>query len=374
MFQYRCATRHCLEMIKPESGLAWILCEWHTDYVLGWQDGAKSIVSIKSREPDSGFWTIARLFSDGGLGTLFERWIECGRPRESRWLTNGGLDQDCRSLRDACSSNKGIETHITDLKDRFKASESDTRAFLNSLRIYNKFPDVEHFRALDVENYCRPLLKSHNPTSDMGRVLYDAIYNLVAEAAAALGEDRSEWLLASQGSLDEFTLLQRDIQRRFVTRQDVLDAFRAIVTQVSAELPAAVPGTTRLTKKLVKGNVVPTAIAAARRARREWAQYEYANTPPIPNGDPAADFGRLRAIVTSEASESQRIARQSGEPYGDAMLSEIQRRIGALTRDMKDFSGLDSRVLMGLVYDLTARCEIWWSDWFDPDLPDRESA
>ncbi|NDU75683.1 hypothetical protein GWI34_24100 [Actinomadura sp. DSM 109109] len=376
MFQYRCATRHCLEMIKRESGLAWILCEWHTDYILGWRDGTKSIASIKSREPDSGYWTIARLFSDGGLGTLYERWSECGRPQESRWLTNGGLDQDCRTLRDACSSKNvdAISVQAANLKDRFKASKDDTEKFLQSLRIYNRFPNVEYFRALDIEEYCRPLLASQNLSLDMARPLYDGVYDLVTQAAAALGEEEGHWLLASQGSLDEPALLDREVQKRFVTRRDVLEILQALGVQSNIELPNPVPGTTRLTKKLIKGNVVPSAIAAARRARREWTQHEYENTPPIPSGHSGANFGKLRAIVTSEASESQRIARQTGELYGDEMLNEIQRRVGLLARDIAGYPGLDSRLLMGLVYDLTARCEIWWSDWFDVDSSNQESA
>ncbi|MFC9973219.1 hypothetical protein ACFVH6_20240 [Spirillospora sp. NPDC127200] len=376
MFQYRCATRHCLEMINPDSSLAWILCEWHTDYVLGWQDGTKAIVSIKNREPDSGYWTIARLFSDGGLGTLFDRWNECGRPQESRWLTNGGLDIECRSLRDACSSRSStsISQQATTLKERFSASKPDTEKFLQSLRIYSDFPRVEHFRALDIEDICRKILASHKIETNKSRLLYDNIYGLVVDAAASLGEERGDWLLASQGALDEIHLLRQEVQKRFVKRQDVLEVFRAITAQSNADLPSRIAGTSKMIKKLVEGDVVPSAIAAARRARREWTTYEYENTPPIPNGDPSSNFQKLRALVTHEASEAQRLARQGGEPYGDAMLCELQSRVGALARDIADYPGLDSRLLMGLVYDLTARCEIWWSPWFDLDASNEEPA
>lgn len=103
-FQYGWVARHALEMTDPSSELKWILCEWHTDFILGWAESFTP-VSVKHREPNSGRWTVATMFSDGGLDTLYRRWDELGRPAQGRWVTNGGLDSECQALAKACSES-----------------------------------------------------------------------------------------------------------------------------------------------------------------------------------------------------------------------------------------------------------------------------
>jgi len=79
---------------------------------------------------------------------------------------------------------------------------------------------------------------------------------------------------------------------------------------------------------------------------------------------------RLRSRVVLEATDAQIDAAKHGQPYGDRMYDEMRARMRALATEPSSLSALTPALLMGLVYDLTARCEIWWSERFDPDAPE----
>lgn len=371
-FQYGCALRHCLDMARPGSGLEWVLCEWHTDFALGWSDGERTLVSVKHRELDSGFWTVARLFSDGGLDVLFRRWDECGRPAECRWVTNGGLDANCRRLKDDCSSRdkRRLQSQARMLSGRFGADAAVVIDFLSCLRVDSDPPPARFLQAVDTENYVKPTLSDLQLDVSAAATAYRAALELVRAAAKGCGEAPQPWLLSSRGSLDSDSVISVEIARRSVSRQQIIEALRAAAAPAAAVLPPATGHTTRLARKLKAGDVVPTANSAARRARLAWTQFEREVTPPLPGDSVGLDLADLRARITSEAAESQAMARKGGSPYGDRMLTDLRNRVATLARSLPGGVGLDGHLLMGLVYDLTARCEVWWSPEFDPDAGD----
>jgi hypothetical protein len=373
-FQYGCALRHCMDMVRPGSGLAWVLCEWHTDFALGWTDGARTIVSVKHREADSGVWTVSRLFSDGGLSTLLDRWNRCGRPQESRWVTNGGLDVECRRIQNACASSDAasLREMVIHLSGRFRGDDSnfdhDTiENFLSGLRIDSDVPPARYLRAVDAENFVQPALIELNLDPSTASNVYDAVLRLVRSAAESCGSTPQDWLLSSIGGLDSDETLRVERSRRMIYPDQVLSTVRQVAEPITAVLPPPTRETTRLVRKLKAGDIVPTITAAARRTRRSWTEYERGFSPPLPGDADGIDLADLRARVVSEAADAQLRARPGGTPYGDRMLSDLRGRVALLARDLPGARQLDSHVLMGLVYDLTGRCEIWWSEEFDLD-------
>jgi hypothetical protein len=284
-------------------------------------------------------------------------------------MTNGGLDRECRRLRDGCAScdTSVLGSFAGELQPRFKADQASILAFLRVLRITNDVPQAAHVRAVDVEEFARPTLLALTLAVEAAADVYDAVLDLVRDAARAAGPERGPWLLSSPGALDSGQLLARDRARRTVTRQQVMRVVRQAAAQAATALPPGGLPTTRLVRKLKAGDVVPNVTAAARRARQAWTEYERGVTPPLPGEAYGPDFTALRAILTAEAADAQRIAREGGEPYGDRMLADLQDRVGILARDQPSVFNFDPRLLMGLLYDLTAQCEVWWSPEFDVD-------
>jgi hypothetical protein len=369
-FQYATAVRNCLAMVASVSSVTFILCEWHTDYVIGWQDKSCALVSVKYREPDSGAWTVPRLFSEGGLAVFMRRWLECGRPKESRWLTNGGLDVDCRQLRDACAGGRqsSVRDFAQDLAARFGQAAADVAAFLSTLRLDSNLPAVDNIRVLDVDQYARRALRELGLAPDNADEAYGAVLALVEAAAQSFGDSPDGWLVAEPGALDEDWLIRDNVARRLITRQQVIDVLAARAQPAAATLPTLTPPITRLLAKLKAGEIVPSVLAAARRARRTWTEYERGLTCPLPGQPIGLDFQALRERLTAEATEAQLAAFMSGiEPYGNLMLKDMFTRVAAVACDRSQSQYPTARLLMGLVYDLTAQCEIWWSSEFDVD-------
>ena len=366
-FQYATAVRYCLDMVRPISRAEWVLCEWHTDYVVGWQDNTYTLVSVKYREPDSGIWTVPRLFSDGGLATFMKRWNECNRPSECRWMTNGGLDLECRALRDKCASSRinDMGTISAELASRFDQPANDVAQFLSALRIDNTCPKVEHIRILDIDRHARTVLRELEMAIESAPDAYDAVTQIVRSAAQGFGESPGPWLLAAPGVLDAGWILKTSVAQRLITREHVMNALRSAAVPAAASLPTLTQPVTRLIAKLKAGEIIPSAMAAARRARRAWTEYEHGLSCPLPGTPIGPDFAGLRALLTAEAAEAQLSASRKEAAYGNEMLAGMLDRVASVAREQMGAYGLDSRLLMGLVYDLTAHCEIWWSAEFD---------
>ena len=106
-------------------------------------------------------------------------------------------------------------------------------------------------------------------------------------------------------------------------------------------------------------------MAAARRARLAWTEYERGLSCPLPGVTIGPDFVGLRTRLTAEAAEAQLRARSEAEgAYGNAMMADMYNRVSTVAGEQAQAYDLNARLLMGLVYDLTAHCEIWWSEEF----------
>lgn len=370
-FQYGWVARHALEMSDPTCDLEWILCEWHTDFILGWTT-AFAPVSVKHRESNSGHWTIATLFSDGGMLTLYRRWHELGRPEQCRWVTNGGLNPECRALAKACASadTGALDEWLGKHAFRFVgASRADALAFLLTLRIDNNSSQVRDQRILHIERFARPALRTLGLSSREASALYDAVVGIARSASQGLGgTEPRKWSSSRADAFDTAVLAAADSANRVIRPGPIRLLARKLASPAAAEPPPEPASDTTLIKKLRRGDVVPTAEMAARRSRMSWTAFEATYSEPLPLDGQPSKFESLRWRVVSEAADSQVDAERHGQPYGNRMYQEMRARMRAVAAE-PFLSALTPALLMGLTYDLTARCEIWWSERFDVDAP-----
>lgn len=372
-FQYGWVARHALEMTDPSSGLKWILCEWHTDFILGWVDSFTP-VSVKHREPNSGRWTVAKLFSDGGMKTLYDRWHELGRPTQCRWVTNGGLDTECQALAKACAGvDHGALASWCD-KHRFRfdsATRADVIAFLTALRIDNDSSRTKDQRIVHIDTVSRPALRGLGLSGVSAAAVYDAVVDIARTASQGFGgTEPTTWSSSSATAFDAGVLAAADSAKRVIRPEFIAALARKLAMPAAAEPPPTSAEQTTLLKKLQRGKVVPTAEMAARRARMGWTAYEATYAEPLPVAGQPSVFETLRSRVVLEATDAQINAAKLGPPYGDRMYEDLRARMRALSAERLSLSGVTPDLLMGLAYDLTARCEIWWSERFDLDAPE----
>ncbi|USQ77804.1 dsDNA nuclease domain-containing protein [Ornithinimicrobium cryptoxanthini] len=371
-FQYGWVARHALEMSDPRNDLEWVLCEWHTDFILGWATSFAP-VSVKHREPNSSHWTIATLFSDGGMLTLYRRWYELGRPKQCRWVTNGGLNRECRTLAKACAStdtdalDNWLDKHVF----RFVgASRSDVLAFLLALRMDNNSSQTTDQRILHIERFARPALRALGLSTREAPAVYDAVVGIARTASQGfVGTEPTTWSSSRADAFDSAVLAAADSTKRVIRPGPIGHLARKLAAPAAAEPPPEPAADTTLIKKLRRGDVVPTADMAARRARMGWTAFEAMYSEPLPLDGQPSKFESLRSRVVSEAADSQIVAERSGQPYGNRMYQEVRARMRAVAVEPSPLGALTPDLLMGLAYDLTARCEIWWSERFDVDAP-----
>lgn len=377
-YQYQVVARHCFDMGSSE--LLWILCEWHTDYIMAFSGGRYVLVSVKHRELSQGHWTLRRLCDDGGLKTLCARWRECHKPHQARLATNASLDRDATRLAKACASSDiaSLREFARNLRENLDChTNKEALEFLSSLRIEHELPPRRYIRAHNIETYVRPMLARTQGRRLDGPAVYDAIVDVVRQAARAVDNDQDHsWALSTLDALDSSTLLEQDLQRRLINQERIDARLQKIPRKGPALLQVDTQresiGESRLSKKLRRGGIGETGIHSARRTRRSWATFAAQYSAPLPHEDDLVDD--LTTRVLHEASLAEADAWSDSATYGRKMLSLLNERLCPENIGVPHEVHVDRLHLLGLVYQLTDECKVWWSPEFDVDGDSEEAV
>ena len=124
------------------------------------------------------------------------------------------------------------------------------------------------------------------------------------------------------------------------------------------------PPPSRLQVKLEAGGLGPTATDSAARLRASWYGFERSRRLNVPGGDSAFDDLRVRVQELVAGSESR--TRSDGD-YGSAMHVDVRDTVSVRALPSEMPFSLDDQLLLGLVFQLTDECAIWWSDPFPID-------
>jgi hypothetical protein len=376
-YQYQVVARHCCDLGSGD--LLWILCEWHTDYIMAFSDGRYVLVSVKHRELSQGHWTLRRLCDDGGLKTLCARWRECRKPHQTRLATNASLDREAGRLAKACASGDApvLREFARDLRQSLGCiSDEEALEFLASLRIEHELPPRKYIRAHNIETYVRPMLARKQARRLDSPAVYDAIVDVVRQAARAVDNDQDHsWALSRFDALDSTTLLEQDLQKRLVNQERIATRLQQIPHKGQALLQVDNQREpieeSRLSKKLRHGGIGETGIHSARRTRRSWASFAAQYSAPLPHEDDLVDD--LTTRVLHEASLAEADAWSENATYGRKMLSLLNERLRPENIGVPHEVHVDRLHLLGLVYQLTDECKVWWSPEFDVDGESEEA-
>ncbi|QWB25497.1 DUF4297 domain-containing protein [Streptomyces koelreuteriae] len=378
-YQYQVIARHCCEFDNSE--LLWALCEWHTDYILALSGHRFILVSVKHRERSKGNWTLTSLCDDGGLNTLRARWEECRKPDQVRLATNGALDRRAKQLAKACAT--GDAKLLKDFSEELQvklgcATPHDAFEFLMRLRVEAELAPRKHIRAINIESHVRPMLRRQGKRNlEAGRV-YDSIVQVVEEASRSVADNREDvtWTLSRFNSLDHDTLREEDIARRLITAEHVAKAVDRVPKfdnpLLQTHLTPNGQTETRLAKKLRQGGIGETGIQSARRTRRSWTTFAAQYRSPLPlEGDLVDD---LTTRVLHEAAMAEAESFSPNATYGREMLRILHDRLTPNSIGAPSEIDLDRLHLLGLAYQLTDECKIWWSPEFDLSDDEEEVA
>ena len=371
-YQWEIGARTCIAMLtQPE--LAGILCEWHEDHVVLFKGGTAELVSVKHREPSEGPWTLRGLCLEGGVAHLYRRWLALGRAPGCRVFTNGGLNTsegEARSFAEACHSRSPDEVRgfVGRIQSHLGAEDADdVVAFCLILSIEAARPGRAHIKASNIQDLMMPALAALGIPTAYPHKPYEACVSLVERASRDQEQKVTLGSIADVDRLDGNVALGELLQSRTVTpsqvRAAVLNAVTAGGIPLAPQQP--IPTTSVLVRKLSRGGVGPTAIRSAQRERALWAELEARFRGDLPGADSEVEDLRTRVLDGVAAAEEEILSQEHRAAYGPELLAMVRQRLTVEGLTRPPMFPLEDVHLLGLAFQLTDECQVWWSEEFD---------
>lgn len=374
-YQADLVARRCVRMLVDDE-IVEVICEWHEDYIVRFASRPCEIVSVKHVEPGQPVWTLRALWAEGGVGHLFARWQRLGGDCTCRLETNHGLrpgEWEPAGLAHACS--KGDSATLMAWAEKLVGivGEDDADAvaqFLAVLSFDVTLPDRRSIEAFNIESVIRPTLDEAGIRHDEPAVAYRSIREAVENAMVSSDPQLVMDSLANPDALSFNATMARVLAVKTLKRSDVLLAITGDGPRgrlLLAEPGAPTPGRTRLVKKLERGGFGPTAVRSAVRLRANWLRHSNRWSTGLPGSASGIEDLSARVLVFAGDAEGEVRAPGSDAPHGVSMRNALVRRLeeSGLAEDATP--PVSYELLMGLVYERTEACEIFWSEEFDPD-------
>jgi len=382
-----------------------IICEHHEDWVVVRSDEAE-LVSAKHRDPSVAvFTTIAQLLGDGGLAHLFGRWHAMSELPYCRLVTTAGLgrgpaqelSETAQALRNLAEGGqmllasddhekvivqfaKGLQQHAEGfLPDSWRAAIAAgaadpadgnlelTGRFLSMLRIDEGKPSRTYISHAAPNMYCGPILGVLGHDVLMASSVWEAVlalFRVRMRAAGPMPRGALPHVQAGQPRLTSAALAERALAARTVTMSDIeLTVRKAIANQAGYRPLVPPPRVTRLGIKMDEGLCTDNSIERAEQLRSDYRAYWRDRGSGDPLARPAQR--RLRQALLRISDDSTAAITGPGKSLRGADLwREIQTRVEAMPAGEWS-EDLDAELRLGGICDLTARCQVWFSQRFD---------
>jgi hypothetical protein len=242
--------------------------------------------------------------------------------------------------------------------------DSEVRLFLTGFSVDEPTGNREHITAINCQQVVAPALAAAKLDALTVTVAHDRVVKLVHDCNQDRPVDQSAMLnyLADPDRASNEARAEERIGRR------AIDVTRLLAILVEPEIPAAQvqlsfddppprEGST-LERKLSLGGFGPTTIEAARTLRANWEALETRWRADVPGGDPTFDDLRARALAV--AAKAERVT-MTAAGYGLAMHSDLEAKLTVDALERRPPFAISDDLLLGLAYELTDECRIWWS-------------
>lgn len=379
-----------------------IICEHHEDWMID-VEGDVELVSAKHREPASGPWTtIASLIGDGGVGHLFGRWLLLGQTTTSRLVSSAAASKTgaefmrCTELARRRAhgpalgddENELLDTTIDaavrvvllyrkglppewcapdDAKIADVVVTPDQRAiflsFLSSLVGDLSRPSREVVRHAAANMYALPLLRALEQPAALAPLVWEAVLPLFETRMRARGPGDAFAMPVVAPSVTGWPAPAAALESRTLELHDLLLAVRTVISNPMAFAPLARPATaTKLSMKLAQGGCSETSIARAERLRIDYVKYRRVRERNVPGA--RAERGTIERALHRVADEEVDAARSDSGRWGNELWHSLSKRLQNEALNLLALD-LDGDMALGGICELTSRCEIWFSPYFD---------
>ncbi len=366
-YQDHCAVRHLLTALACGRSIA-LICELHSDFLVVRDEGCEA-VSVKHREPSRSPFTRSSLLAEGGVAKLYETWRNAGRSITCRLMTNAGLSTGTSGgqnlARFAQLGSHERDPLLAKLATVLEGAQAEIDEFFRAaLVIDEQLPARPTIGVMQQVELLGPAYLALGEVGEGTADEYRALLTLVANA----GTDQSpisrdaRLALTEKGSAHAAWIADATIADRRVTTDDAAKCLLDARTgQAAARLPAEAPQIpeTKMVRKLAAGGIATTGQRLAMRLRNSWYAVE-AEVRDLPQA--ARQIAEAEALVHRYAGDAQNRVCSDDAEYGVEMLADLRAHLSESAADASlrdDFRS--AQLLEGLAYELTDRCDIWWS-------------
>jgi len=387
-FRYQHAYGVVLSVGIATGNLAYtaLWCEQHEDFLAETAVGIFDAYQIKTRKPELGEWEL----NDEAFWKSIARFVKLdiaypSKIRFFKFVSNTQFSDSSAKEREYLSPHKlltGIQSAIKwedlvgDVKKGFEwlnnkldVEATDLFSMLSRLDIIlgptdRAFEDELAQRHIATLDECESM-----NASSLARVC-EALIARIAEASSLVSDDPSRDWVGLTRKLDEDPFL---LSKR-VTAEDIVltvrDArgpvFHFLPELASLQLGGTSGRLDKLRKKMFRGGLAGRYETMRRRALT--AEQELLDLGTRPN-DGKTLCSQIENVVLAECDEANLRASQKGDPYGPAMLIDVQDRLKRISETEPARVYRQSYdLLVGVAGLLTSECKVWWSEQFELEV------
>ena len=238
---------------------------------------------------------------------------------------------------------------------------------MSVLRIDEARPQRTYVSDAAPNMYCVPVLQALGHDALHAVSVWEAVMALFRarmRAAGPTSRGALPHIQAGQVRLTSDLLAQRELAKRTVTIADLDLTIRKAVSNRAGYLPIVpAPRTTRLGIKMEAGLCADNSIERAEQLRSDYLAYWRERD----SGDPLARSlrQRLQRALLAISDDAATAITDSGAPLRRAR--PVARHQGAREGDAAGglAEDLDADLRLGGICDLTAQCQVWFSERFD---------
>ena len=361
-------------------------CEQHEDFLAETAVGLFDAYQIKTRKPELGEWKL----NDEAFWKSIARFVKLdiaypNKIRFFKFVSNTQFSDSAAKEREYLSPHKlltGIQSAIKWedivgeakngfewLNEKLDVEATDLFSVLSRLEIIlgptdRAFEDELAQRHIATLDECESM-----SASSLARVR-EAMITRIAMASSLVSDDSSRDWVGLTHKLDEDPFL---LSKR-VTAEDIIltvrdargPAFHFLPELASLQLGGTSGRLDKLQKKMFRGGLAARYEMMRRRALT--AEQELLDLATRPN-DGKTLCSQIENVVLAECDDANLRASKKGEPYGPAMLIDVQDRLKRISETEPARVHRQSYdLLVGVAGLLTSECKVWWSEQFELEV------
>lgn len=360
-----------------------IWCEQHEDILAETEDGLFDVYQVKTRKSELGEWEI----NDEAFAKSIARFVRLdlafpAKIRSFRFVSNTQFSDSAAEKRECYSPIKllkgahgaakwedldgDVKKGFEWLKKEIGVSENDLFSVLQRLDV-TLGPTERAYEDELCQRHISTLADCKLMSASALAKVREVLIALVAQASSLVSSNPSrDWigltqnlhqdplLLAKRITVNDITLAVRDAQGA---------AFRFLPELASLQLGSADGKLDTLRKKMVRGGLA--ARYETMRRRSLSAEQELLDLATRPSEGKSL-CSQIESVVLAECDDANLRAAQTAEPFGPAMLIDVQDRLKRIAEsEPAKVNRQPYDLLVGVAGLLTSECKVWWSEQFD---------